>query len=220
MAAAASFAAFCMAPTCWLMSSVALPVWLTRLSTSLATTAKPLPSSPARAAPMVALSASRLVRLAAMSLISFTTSPMRSAALSKPVTMSLVRGGARGLIDGIHGNACCLSNLTGRDLGNRGTVPQRQPRRSCTLVVACSACRRPTRRAFSLKTSTALAIWPISSRLPRLEMATVLSSAASRSTASVTDRIIRSPEIFRKPYKHELLRFGAPGERGPLRPFL
>ncbi|MGY2932345.1 hypothetical protein ACVWZ6_001947 [Bradyrhizobium sp. GM6.1] len=46
----------------WLrISSVALAVWLARLFTSEATTAKPRPASPARAASMVALSASRLV---------------------------------------------------------------------------------------------------------------------------------------------------------------
>ena len=45
----------------------------------LATTAKPLPASPARAASMVALRASRLV-CSAIAVISLTTSPMRSAA--------------------------------------------------------------------------------------------------------------------------------------------
>ena len=44
-----------------------------------ATTAKPRPASPARAASMVALSASRLV-CSAIAVISFTTSPMRPAA--------------------------------------------------------------------------------------------------------------------------------------------
>ena len=43
------------------MSSVARAVWLARLFTSCATTAKPRPASPARAASIVALSASRLV---------------------------------------------------------------------------------------------------------------------------------------------------------------
>ena len=56
------------------MSSVAFAVPRASSLTSLATTAKPLPNSPARAASMVALSASRLVWLA-MSLISTTTSP-------------------------------------------------------------------------------------------------------------------------------------------------
>ena len=61
-----------MASTRWEMSSVARAVsWASSL-TSLATTAKPLPASPARAASMVAFSASRLV-CSAMPLISLMT---------------------------------------------------------------------------------------------------------------------------------------------------
>jgi len=59
-----------------------------RLS-SEATTAKPRPASPARAASMVALSASRLV-WPAMVLISSTTSPMRLAAFDNSLTRSVV----------------------------------------------------------------------------------------------------------------------------------
>ena len=50
----------CMLTICWRISSVAFAVWLARLFTSEATTAKPRPASPARAASMVALSASRV----------------------------------------------------------------------------------------------------------------------------------------------------------------
>jgi len=57
--------------------------------TSEATTAKPRPASPARAASMVALSASRLV-WPAMVLMSSTTSPMRAAAFDNSPTRSLV----------------------------------------------------------------------------------------------------------------------------------
>ncbi len=46
---------------CEEISSVALAVWLASSLTSAATTAKPRPASPARAASMVAFSASRLV---------------------------------------------------------------------------------------------------------------------------------------------------------------
>ena len=64
----------------WLeISSVAFAVWPARLLTSCATTAKPRPASPARAASMVALSASRLV-CSAIEVISFTTSPIRAPA--------------------------------------------------------------------------------------------------------------------------------------------
>ena len=61
MAATASFVADWIWPICWLISSVALAVWLARFLTSAATTAKPFPVSPARAASIVALRASKLV---------------------------------------------------------------------------------------------------------------------------------------------------------------
>src|SRR5688500_20205552 len=81
---------FWIAPTWLAISSVALAVWLARFFTSEATTAKPLPASPARAASMVALRASRFVWLA-MSLISFTTSPMRWLASDRALTGVSVR---------------------------------------------------------------------------------------------------------------------------------
>ena len=57
--------------------------------TSWATTAKPLPASPARAASMVALSASRLV-CSAIAVMSLTTSPMRPAACDSSVMRASV----------------------------------------------------------------------------------------------------------------------------------
>ena len=69
------------ASICAWTSSVALAVWLARFFTSDATTAKPLPASPARAASMVAFNASRLV-CAAMLRIRSTTSTVRLATLS------------------------------------------------------------------------------------------------------------------------------------------
>ena len=68
-----------MAPIWVPISSVALAVCEASAFTSLATTAKPRPASPARAASIVALSASRLV-CSAIAVMSFTTSPMRPAA--------------------------------------------------------------------------------------------------------------------------------------------
>ena len=69
------------------ISSVALAVWLASDFTSPATTAKPLPASPARAASMVAFSARRLV-WPAMALINSTTSPIFSAAAASPRTVA------------------------------------------------------------------------------------------------------------------------------------
>jgi hypothetical protein len=71
------------------ISSVAFAVWLASSLTSEATTAKPRPASPARAASMVAFSASRLV-WAAMVLIRPTTSPIRPADFASPWTVPSV----------------------------------------------------------------------------------------------------------------------------------
>ncbi len=71
------------------ISSVALAVWLASDFTSDATTAKPRPASPARAASMVAFSARRLV-CSAIALISLTTSPICCAAFdSLPMRASV-----------------------------------------------------------------------------------------------------------------------------------
>ena len=79
--------------TAWMLtpiSSVALAVWLAKVLTSVATTAKPLPASPARAASMVALRARRLV-WAAMSLMMPTMSPIRRVAWVSPWTVASMR---------------------------------------------------------------------------------------------------------------------------------
>ena len=75
MASTNSRVAAWMPAICWPISPVALAVCSASALTSEATTAKPRPASPARAASMVALSASRLV-CPAMVLISSTTSPI------------------------------------------------------------------------------------------------------------------------------------------------
>ena len=81
---------------CWMswmsvpISPVALAVCCASDFTSLATTAKPRPAAPARAASMVALSASSEVCAATPS-ISLTTVPMRSAAAARLRTMRSVR---------------------------------------------------------------------------------------------------------------------------------
>lgn len=49
------------APTVWVMVSALPPDWCARSLTSLATTANPLPASPARTASIVVFRASRLV---------------------------------------------------------------------------------------------------------------------------------------------------------------
>src|ERR1700734_658932 len=78
----------------WLISSVALAVSRASSLTSLATTANPLPASPARAASMVALRASRLVcwAIEVMTLITLPISALLSPSL---VIVALVVSAAR-----------------------------------------------------------------------------------------------------------------------------
>ena len=79
MAPTVRSAALWIDPTCPVMRSVASAVWPASALTSEATTAKPRPAAPARAASIVALSASRLV-CSATSRISVTTVPISAAA--------------------------------------------------------------------------------------------------------------------------------------------
>ena len=79
-----------MAPICSAISAVARAVWAASDLTSEATTAKPRPASPARAASIVALSASRLV-WPAIAWISPITLPMRLAASPSSVMVWAVR---------------------------------------------------------------------------------------------------------------------------------
>ena len=89
-----------MAATCSAISSVAREVWLASAFTSEATTAKPRPASPARAASIVALSASRLV-CEAISEISPTTEPIRSAASCSERMVTLDRAAKTGTVPGM-----------------------------------------------------------------------------------------------------------------------
>ena len=70
-------------PTFWPISAVALAVCSASALTSWATTAKPRPASPARAASIVALSASRLV-CSAIAWIRLSTPSMRWVAAASP----------------------------------------------------------------------------------------------------------------------------------------
>ena len=90
IACAASAVADWIEPIWAAISSVARAVCAASDFTSEATTAKPRPASPARAASMVALSASRLV-WPAIAWISPTTSPMRLAALPSSDMVLTVR---------------------------------------------------------------------------------------------------------------------------------
>jgi hypothetical protein len=82
IAATDSSVALCMLTIWEPISPVAFAVCAASALTSCATTAKPRPASPARAASIVALRARRLV-CSAMAVMSFTTSPMRCAACDR-----------------------------------------------------------------------------------------------------------------------------------------
>jgi hypothetical protein len=85
-------------PTIFEISCVASCVWLARFFTSFATTAKPRPASPARAASIVAFRARRLVWRATVSMrlrtfpISWLASPTRSAAADDASASPSLRG--------------------------------------------------------------------------------------------------------------------------------
>ena len=76
------------------MSSVALAVCLASSLTSLATTANPLPASPARAASIVAFSASRFVCWA-IDVMTFTTLPISPLDSPSLATVALVLSATR-----------------------------------------------------------------------------------------------------------------------------
>ena len=102
-----SCVAACM-PAIWVeISLVALAVCDASALTSCATTAKPRPASPARAASMVALSASRLV-CAAIVVISWVTSPMR---LGRKRQFGDPRVGLFGLLDRLVGDPVGIRHL-------------------------------------------------------------------------------------------------------------
>src|SRR6478735_350124 len=133
MAATDSWVAAWMPVICWLISPVALAVCSASALTSEATTAKPRPDSPARAASMVALSASKLV-CSAMVLISSTTSPMRLAAFDNWLTRSLVVRAWSTASLAIRADSCtCLEiSLTDEDSSSVAEATD------CTLVEASS----------------------------------------------------------------------------------
>ena len=119
------------------ISSVAFAVWLASDLTSEATTAKPRPASPARAASMVALSASRLV-CSAIAVISLTTSPISCAA---------------------------RDNLPMRAVGLLAPAARRLPRSGWIRAPACRS-RRPRPTSSSVADATDCMLLEASSEAP------------------------------------------------------
>ena len=98
-----------MASIFWLISSVAFAVCLASSFTSLATTAKPLPASPARAASIVAFSASRLV-CCAIDVITLITLPI--SVLDSPSLVTVTFVASRDM-DRILRHSCRLIGVLG-----------------------------------------------------------------------------------------------------------
>ena len=201
MALTASPVAFWMSWICAEISSVAFAVWLASALTSLATTANPRPCSPARAASIVALSASRLVWLA-MFWISVTTSPIFWVPAARPSTTVLVRRASLGGLAGDLGGARhLLGDAVDRRrefLGRRryrfdvrGGLASRRLRRlpSCRAVSALLLLIDDDRPCISLAaTATASTMLPILRSKP----AASSRRAASRSCLARRSASMRS----------------------------
>ncbi len=99
------------------ISSVAFAVCAASPLTSFATTEKPLPAAPARAASIVALRASKFV-CAATCLINWTTSPTLSASVTNAATAASVRRAPATAVSEIaveRSNFLSISPIAGRE---------------------------------------------------------------------------------------------------------
>src|SRR5262249_6520418 len=116
------------------ISSVALAVWLARLFTSDATTAKPRAASPPRAAWMVALSASRLV-CDAITWIRSTTTEMRLALSASPCMVASVEPACATALRAISADVTTCRPISAIE-DDSWSVPAETV---CTLTVVSSA---------------------------------------------------------------------------------
>src|SRR4051812_29568437 len=113
----ASWVAVCM-PAIWMpISSVAFAVCAASALTSCATTANPRPASPARAASIVALSASRLV-CSATEVISLITSPMRLAACDSALMRESVSSAWRTALAAIELDSCTCWEISRTEIAS------------------------------------------------------------------------------------------------------
>src|ERR1039458_759063 len=140
IARAASAAADWIEPICSAISSVAFAVCPASDFTSEATTAKPLPDAPARAASMVALSASRLV-CPAIAWISPTTSPMRVAALPSSDMVVTVRWASDTARPATSVDFAACEAISPIEAANSSTEPAAVVTLSDAAATRCSAVR-------------------------------------------------------------------------------
>jgi hypothetical protein len=156
-----------MASIFWPISSVALAVSLASSLTSLATTAKPLPASPARAASMVALRASRLV-CCAMEVMTLMTLPIST--LDSP-SLAMVW-----LVDSATPTAALATLADSLAL----LAISRMEACICSLPVATTVTFLDT---CSLAAETTLAWVAVSSALEAIWLLTAVSSSADEASA-------------------------------------
>ena len=142
--------------------------------TSFATTAKPLPASPALAASIVAFSASRFV-WSAMSLITSTTRPISRAAVPSTATVWFVSSARRA--------ACAATSAEWWQLDETS--------RSDALISSTAVF---TERIESLKTSLAETAAPMCSETEPAPLATsrtfTLDSSTAAATASIAEIVV------------------------------
>jgi len=143
-----------MRPTLPATPSVASLVWVASALTSLATTAKPRPAGPARAASMLAFKASRLVRLAT-DLMKSSTEPISSDAAftdcSVLLSLSTSRVAAAAMVE----ETLTCSAICPIDLPSSS----KEAAMLCTFFEAFKAdCETPS--AWVLVASAAAPWWP------------------------------------------------------------
>jgi hypothetical protein len=173
---------------CCPISPVAFAVCSASAFTSDATTAKPRPASPARAASMVALSASRLV-WPAMVLMSSTTSPMRAAAFDSSLTRSLVTRAWSTASPAIRADSCTwrLISLTEDDSSSVAEATD------CTLVEASSEAAATLVVTSCARSAVDVSVPAEASSSVEADdtVSTISPTAASKESASLTISALR-----------------------------
>ena len=191
------------------MRSVALAVSPARSLTSPATTAKPLPASPARAASMVALSASRLVWSAMVEMLPAIWSISAIVAERRSTVSALSRDPA------LASCAVVVAELAAVAIS---VMAERSPAITVVAVPTLSSRRRPA--------STSSASWP-SRTAARCSRATSASAACLRGPRplggelglrlGLGDRLLLGPLLLRPTGAVRLLgELPAVGEEGGL----
>ena len=140
--------------TCWAISWVAFAVCSASDLTSCATTANPRPASPARAASMVALSASKLV-CAAMAWIRSTTEEMLCAACARPSISVSERAVTAPAVRTVEFDSSIWRPIS----RSNWLIPRRRRPRSGRCSRSAPKPRRPRPPAWSLRRRSRSAPW-------------------------------------------------------------